>query len=144
MLNKVKENIKLAMKNKEDKKNILRLILAKAKDIAKNDGNREVSSSDVEQAILKQIKQNNETIEISLANQRDCSKEQKEVEILMAYLPKQKTKKEMEELVTKIVNSLPEDKRNQKGRGLVMKELAKYKNVLNMKEASKFVGTILS
>ena len=145
MLKKINEDIKSAMKNKETEvRNILRMVLAKAKDLAKSDKNREVTSEDVKNAIQKQIKQNKETISYSKEDGRDCSKEEKEIEILMSYLPKQKTKEEMQELVKSIVDTLPEDKRNLKGRGLVMKELSQYKDVIDMKEAGNFAATLLN
>ena len=145
MLKKINEDIKSAMKNKETKvRNILRMVLAKAKDLAKSDKNREVTSEDIKNAIQKQIKQNKETISYSKEDGRDCSKEEKEVEILMSYLPKQKTKEEMQELVRSIIDTLPEDKRNPKGRGIVMKELSKYKDVVDMKEAGNFAATLLN
>jgi uncharacterized protein YqeY len=126
------------------KRDILRMVMAKAKDIAKKDKNREVTDLDLLSAIQKQIKQNKETLEFLKKDNRDCSEAENEIEILSTYLPEQMSKDRMAELVRGIVNNIPEDQRNQKARGIVMKELSKHKDTLDMKEAGAFAATLLS
>jgi len=145
LLKKIKEDIKNAMKEKDiETRDILRVIVAKANDIAKSDNNRDVNSEDIKMAIQKQVKQNKETISFLQEDNRSTEKEDREINILMAYLPKQMSKEETTELVKKIVMSIPEKERTNKSRGLIMKELSKYKDVLDMKEAGKIVGSFLN
>ena len=59
MLQTIKNDIKEAMREKNNElKSILRMVMAKANDTAKADGNRETTDADVMSAIQKQIKQN--------------------------------------------------------------------------------------
>lgn len=145
MLIKINNDIKTAMREKNPQvRDLLRLIMAKANDIAKSDNQRDVEDKDVMTAIHRQIKQNKDVISIAADNGRDTSKDEAEVTILMTYLPKQKSVEEVTEIISNIVSNLPEEKRNQKGRGLVMKELSQYKDVMDMKEASHIAGDLLN
>jgi len=145
MLQTIKNDIKAAMREKNNElKSILRMVMAKANDTAKADGDRDTSDADVMSAIQKQIKQNKDVIEIAKENGRDASKDEKEVEILMNYLPQQMTEEEIQTLVEGIVSELPEDKRNNKGRGIVMGKLKPYKDQLDMGKASQIAGKLLS
>ena len=145
LIKTIQENIKTAMREKDaNKRDILRMVITKAKEIAKRDNKRDVKDEDVLTGIQKQIKQNKETLEFIKQDGRDSSKIENEIEILSAYLPEQMSRDRMTELVRGIVSNIPEDQRNQKARGLVMKELSKYKDTLDMKEAGAFAATLLS
>jgi len=142
MLKRIQEDIKKAMKEKNTEvRNILRIIVAKAKDIAKNDRNREVTNEDVMTAIQRQIKQNKETISFAKKEARDTTKEEAEITVLMEYLPKQKTEEEIRELIVQIIETISEE--GPRARGKVMKELSKYKNEIDMKIASQIAGEFL-
>ena len=142
MLKRIQEDIKKAMKEKNTEvRNILRIIVAKAKDIAKNDRNREVTNEDVMTAIQRQIKQNKETISFAEKEARDTTKEEAEITVLMEYLPKQKTEEEIRELIVQIIETISEE--GPRARGKVMKELSKYKNEIDMKIASQIAGEFL-
>ena len=144
MLKKINENIKTAMRNKKTaERNILRMVLSKAKLIAKNDNDRELTDKDILVAIRKQIKQNKETIVCLIEGKRDTSKEDFEVEILSTYLPTQMSFDEMQKIVKKIVETIPEEDKNPKSKGLVMGKLSQYRDSIDMKEASKFADTFL-
>jgi len=145
MLERIQNDIKTAMKEKNiEVRNILRMIMSKAKDIAKSDKNRDVTSEDVMTAIHRQIKQNKETISFAEKENRDTNKEEKEIEILMSYLPEQMTEDEIKDLVASIISCIPEEERTNRSRGIVMKELSKYKDQLDMKIANKYVGEALN
>ena len=145
MLQTIKNDIKEAMRAKNnDLKNILRMVMAKANDTAKADGNRETTDEDVMSAIQKQIKQNKDVITLAKENDRDSDKDEREVEILMNYLPQQMSEEDIQTLVEGIVSELPEDKRNNKGRGIVMAKLRPYKDQLDMGKASQIAGKLLS
>jgi uncharacterized protein YqeY len=142
MLQTIQNDIKTAMKNKNvEERNILRMIVSKAKDIAKNDGNRNTTSEDVMVAIQRQIKQNKETISFAEKENRDISKETQEIEILEKYLPTQKTDEEITKLIETILASTED--RSPRVRGFVMKELSQYKNELDMKKASQILSSLL-
>ncbi len=149
MLARINTDIKKAMKDKNTiVRDLLRLIKARANDIAKDDTKRPLeertaNDADIMTAIHRQIKQNKDVILIASENGRDTDKDENEVEILMTYLPVQKTEDEVKEIVLGIISNLPEDKRNPKGRGLVMKELSQYKDVLDMKAAGNIAGDML-
>lgn len=146
MLKQINANIKTAMREKNNEvKDILRLILGKAKDIAiaREEGQREVTSEDVKTAIQKQIKQNKETIVVLKDNARDFSKEENEIAILMEYLPKQMSTEDMNTLVRSIVDKIPEEDRIPRAKGTIMKELAPYRDTIDMKEAGNFASTFL-
>jgi len=145
MLQTIKNDIKEAMREKNNElKSILRMVMAKANDTAKADGNRETTDADVMSAIQKQIKQNKDVITLAKENDRDSDKDEREVEILMNYLPQQMSEEDIQTLVEGIVSELPEDKRNNKGRGIVMAKLRPYKDQLDMGKASQIAGKLLS
>lgn len=148
--NKVNEDIKLFMKSGEtQKRDILRLVSSKAKLTAKEDMKRPVearsdaSDADMLAAIQRQIKQNKETIDFCVKENRPYDKEQQEVDILMEYLPKQKTEDEIKTIVANIINNIPVEDRTAKARGIVMKELAPLKDELDMKLAGTIAAQIL-
>ena len=57
-------------------------------------------------------------------------KDEKEVQILMTYLPQQMSEEEVTELVNKIVSEIPEADRTPKARGRVMELLKNTKMFL--------------
>lgn len=101
LLNDMKE----AMKNKNTvRKNTIQLvradILNKEKELQK-----ELSDTEIEQLIQKQIKQKNDTIGMLLEHNRETEIQdiQKEQEILSEYLPKQLTVEELDRVVTRVL-----------------------------------------
>ena len=142
MLQKIKEEIKVAMKNKDPlKRNILRMILANSNNIAKNDGNRETKEEDILSALKRQVKQNKETVEFAKKEGRDHSKESKEIEILENYLPQKIDKNILEAFVSAQIIKLLNEGTNIKasiGRimGLIKKE---YGASVDMKEAKEIL-----
>lgn len=141
IINLIKEDIKNAMKQNDSfSRDILRFVLSKANSIAKEDKNRELEEKDILVAIQRQIKQNKEVIEIYKKEHKDFSKEEKEISILIEYLPKQKTEEEMKTIILNIIDSV---EKSPKSKGLVMKELAKYKDEMDMKRAGEIVNEML-
>jgi len=144
MLKEINKNIKQAMRDKNTvRRNILRMILSRAKLIAKNDKDRELTDEDIFTSIRKQIKQNKETIVCLKEGKRDFSQEEFEMEILSTYLPAQMSSAEMEKIVVGLIEEIPEEKRNLKSKGLIMGKLSQYKDSLDMKEAGNFANTLL-
>ena len=80
----------------------------------------ELSESDELDVVRKQVKQRNDSFaEFSKAGRQELAdKEARERDILMTYLPAQKSPEEVREIVKGIVTELPQGSRNQ---GSVMK-----------------------
>lgn len=143
LANQVKEDIVKSMKEGNVLvRDILRFVSSKANLIAKEDLKRPVeerlsaSDADMLLAIQRQIKQTKEVIEIYKREGKETSKEENETTVLIAYLPSQMTESEIEELVSKIIKEQP-------NKGMVMKELSKYKDNMDMKIASSIVNKLM-
>jgi len=80
----------------------------------------ELGDSDGLEGVRRQVKQRNDSItEYRRAKRKDlASKEERERDILLAYLPAQKSADEIREVVRKATADIPHDSRNQ---GAVMK-----------------------
>ena len=142
MIKNIKNQIKEAMKSKDFlKRDILRLILANAMNIAKADGNREVSEEDCLTAIKRQVKRGKETIEFAKKEGRDTSKEEKEIEILNSFLPLKVNLKVVEGFIEAQIIKLKNegaDLRKSIGRimGLIKKE---FGDSIEMGDAKKIL-----
>jgi len=151
MLKTFKDKIKQAMREKDTRtRSILRLVLGKAKDIAKErktEEERIVTDKDLLIATQRQVKQLKETIAELTKAGRDKSfyeSELAEIEILSEYLPKQMTNEDITALVKTVIDTIPEENRNMKqGKGLAMKGLAKYRDTIDMKFAGEEVNKAL-
>ena len=126
--NKIDEDYKKAIKNKEqDKINALRLIRSaiKDKDISlRTSENKEgVSDSEILTLLISLIKQRKDSIEQFQKAKRDdlIKNEQGEIDVINQYLPNQKTEEETE----KIIN-----------------DLIKANNLENLKDMGKLMGFI--
>ena len=80
----------------------------------------ELSNEEMLAVIQKQVKQRNDSIaEYTKANRTDLiEKEQKEKDILIKYLPAQKSESEIRQTVKALIATIPSEERNQ---GNVMK-----------------------
>ena len=110
--NKIDEDYKQSIKNKDQKKtDTLRLIRSaiKDKDISsRTSENKEgINDSEILSLLLNLIKQRNDSIEQFQKAKRDdlIKNEQNEIEIIKAYLPQQKTQEEIEKIINEIITS---------------------------------------
>lgn len=130
IINEVKQEIKKAMKEKNTiKKDVLKLILGKSEELAKEKiikekgdlSNIEISDEVVITALNKELKQLTQTKTILEENNKIDSSLYNEtilkLEIVKSYLPKQMTEEELTQKIEEIINSIG-DKNN---RGLIMK-----------------------
>jgi len=130
IINEIKQEIKMAMKEKNTiKKDVLKLILGKSEELAKEKiikekgdlSNIEISDEVVITALNKELKQLTQTKTILEENNKIDSSLYKEtilkLEIVKSYLPKQMTEEELTQKIEEIINSIG-DKNN---RGLIMK-----------------------
>lgn len=101
LLNDMKE----AMKNKDTiRKNTIQLVRATILNKEK-DEQKELSDTEIEQIISKEIKKRNDTIGMLLEHNRETEigDIQKEQNVLAEYLPKPLTPEELDRVVTKIL-----------------------------------------
>jgi len=83
---------------------------------------KDLSQEEELAALKKQVKQRNDSIaEFTKAGRAQLAdKEEKERDILMAYLPAQKSPDEVRQIVRDLIGALPQESRNQ---GAIMKEV---------------------
>ena len=110
--NKIDEDYKQSIKNKDQKKtDTLRLIRSaiKDKDISsRTSENKEgINDSEILSLLLNLIKQRNDSIEQFQKAKRDdlIKNEKSEIEVIKGYLPQQKTQEETETIINKIISS---------------------------------------
>ena len=110
---KIETEYKRAVKSKDKAKiSTYRLILSGIKDLdilnRSGPNKKDTNDSDISNLLKKMIKQRTESIEVYKKNNRNdlLQIEQKEVEILSNYLPKQYTEEETKRLCLDLVNKL--------------------------------------
>lgn len=102
---KLLNDMKEAMKNKDTvRKNTIQLVRAAILNKEK-DEQKELTDTEIEQIISKEIKKRNDTIGMLLEHNRETEigDIQKEQDVLAEYLPKPLTPEELDRVVTKIL-----------------------------------------
>jgi uncharacterized protein YqeY len=109
--NKIDEDYKQSIKNKDQKKtDTLRLIRSaiKDKDISsRTSENKEgINDSEILSLLLNLIKQRNDSIEQFQKAKRDdlIKNEKSEIEVIKDYLPQQKTQEETEKIINELIS----------------------------------------
>lgn len=118
---KLMEDLKTSMKNKDTiRKNTITLVRAAIKQI-EVDQRREVSDEEIVEIISKQLKERRLSIEdFEKGNRQDLiDTNNKEIDILLNYLPKQLSEDEVEKIVDDTIKELGAS--SMKDIGLVMK-----------------------
>ena len=140
MVEKLKQDMVEAMKNKEKERlTVIRMVKA-AMDQEHIDRKREINDELLIDVVNKQIKMRKDSIaEFDKAGRTDLSeKTQSEVDILMAYLPEQLSTEEVSKIIDEIFEEVKPE--GQKDMGKVMKEAtAKLKGKADMKEVSNII-----
>ena len=140
MVEKLKQDMVEAMKNKEKERlTVIRMVKA-AMDQEHIDRKREINDELLIDVVNKQIKMRKDSIaEFDKAGRADLSeKTQSEVDILMAYLPEQLSTEEVSKIIDEIFEEVKPE--GQKDMGKVMKEAtAKLKGKADMKEVSNII-----
>ena len=147
---KIENEYKNSVKSKDKSKiSTYRLILSGIKDldISNRSGpdKKDTDDSDIKKLLKKMIKQRSESIDVYKKNNRDdlLIIEQKEVEILSSYLPKQLSEIETKDLCVEIISKV--DAKTIKDMGKVMSELKKnYSENLDFSIAGKILKDILN
>ena len=126
-----------------------RLILSGIKnlDISNRSGpdKKDTNDEDIKRLIKKMIKQRSESIDIYKKNERKdlLEVEEKELEILSGYLPKQLSDEETKKICTQTVSKLGAS--SIKDMGKVMGELKKqYENSLDFAKAGSLLKELLN
>ena len=140
MVEKLKQDMIDAMKNKDkDKLTVIRMVKA-AMDQEHIDRKREINDELLIDVVNKQIKMRKDSIsEFEKGNRTDLiEKTQSEIDILMNYLPEQLTEEEMLKVIDEIFEEIKPE--SQKDMGKVMKEAtARLKGKSDMKEVSNII-----
>ena len=147
---KIESNYNNSLKSK-DKAQIstYRLILSSIKDldIANRSGpnKKETNDEDIKKLLKKMIKQRDESIEIYKKNNRQdlLLVEQKEHEIISAFLPKQLSEEETKKICNEVIKKL--NASSIKDMGKVMGSLKKeYSDTLDFSKASLYLKEALN
>ena len=146
---KIKDSLTHNLKNKDEVAiSTIRLILAAIKDHdiqnrTKKD-NSEITDEEILNLLQKMIKQRHESVSIyEKAGRLDLKKrEEKEIEVINSFLPKQITKDELEKIVKDLAKEL--DCKSIKDMGKLISCLKeKYPGQLDMKEVATVAKKIL-
>ena len=148
--NKIETDYKNALKNQyKDKISTYRLVLSGIKDldILNRSGpkKKETDDEDVKKLLKKMIKQRSESIEVYKKGDRQdlLEAEQKEIDLLITYLPKQLNDDETRSICNEIVSSIGAN--SIKDMGKVMGELKKkYSDVIDFSKAGGIIREILN
>ncbi|MDY5875334.1 MAG: GatB/YqeY domain-containing protein [Bacilli bacterium] len=140
MVEKLDKDMIEAMKSKDkDRLVVIRMVKAALKQ-EQIDHKKEINDYLLIDVINKQIKMRKDSIiEFEKGNRTDLvEKTQKEINVLMAYLPEQLSTEEVEKIINEIFEEVKPE--SQKDMGKVMKEAqAKLKGKADMKEVSTII-----
>ena len=140
MVEKLKQDMIEAMKNKEkDRLTVIRMVKA-AMDQEHIDRKKEINDELLIDVVNKQIKMRKDSItEFEKGGRNDLvEKTQSEIELLMTYLPEQLSLEDVKSIIDEIFAEVKPE--GQKDMGKVMKEAtAKLKGKADMKEVSNII-----
>jgi len=145
LVEQINNDMKLAMKSQDKERLSVIRMLKSAVQLSAIEKKHELNDEEVIDVLSKQIKMRKDSVtEFSKANREDLVNQyNKEIEILMTYMPKQLSLEEcleiIEEAITKINPTSP------KQMGLIMKEVTpSLKGKFDMGEVSKIIKDKLS
>ena len=140
MVEKLKQDMIEAMKNKEKERlTVIRMVKA-AMDQEHIDRKKEINDELLIDVVNKQIKMRKDSItEFEKGGRNDLvEKTQSEIELLMTYLPEQLSLEDVKSIIDEIFAEIKPE--GQKDMGKVMKEAtAKLKGKADMKEVSNII-----
>lgn len=121
---RINNDLKEAMKSKDSfRLSVIRMVKG-AMQLAKPNPREELTDDDVITVISKQIKMRNDSIkEFEAAGRSDLVEQNnKEIEILNTYMPKQLSEEELTEIIDKVFEEVKPT--SQKDMGLIMKNIS--------------------
>lgn len=144
MVEKLKNDMIEAMKNKDkDRLAVIRMVKA-AMDLEHIDHKREINDELLIEVVSKQIKTRKESIvEFEKGNRGDLvEKTQSEIDILMPYLPEQLSDEEVEKIIDEAFAKI--NPTSAKEMGLIMREVTpQLKGKADMKKVSEIIRSKL-
>ena len=145
MVEKLKQDMIEAMKNKEKERlTVIRMVKA-AMDQEHIDRKREINDELLTEVVSRQIKMRRESVlEFEKGNREDLiAKTKNEIELLSKYLPEQLSDEEVVKVIDEIFAEVKPE--SQKDMGKVMKEATlKLKGKTDMKKVSEMIKSRLS
>ncbi len=142
---KINNDLKEAMKNKDSfKLGVIRMIKG-AMQLEKPNPREELTDADVIKVISKQIKMRKESIrEFEKAGRNDLVEQnEKEIEILNTYMPKQLSEKELNAVIDKVFEEVKPT--SMKDMGIIMKTVTPLvQGQADMSEVSRIIKEKLS
>ena len=146
----IETDYKTALKSKDKKKiSTYRLILSGIKDLDINNRSgpdkKETDDNDIKKLLKKMIKQRSESIEVyKKSNRNDLLEiEQREINIISEYLPKQLSEEETKKLCSEIIEKIGAS--SIKDMGKIMGELKKnYSDTIDFSKAGAIIKDSLN
>ncbi|KKP67195.1 MAG: hypothetical protein UR66_C0005G0040 [Candidatus Moranbacteria bacterium GW2011_GWE1_35_17] len=127
---KIKADLKEAMKSGDtEKRDVLRMVDSMIKNVEIEKGKRETGLSDEEimEVMMRAVKQRKDSASQFIAGGRPelAEKEQREIDIIAAYLPEQLSKEEITKVVREVIAELGAVSKNDMGKvmGQIMGKL---------------------
>lgn len=145
LVEKLNENIKTAMKEKNSEKLLaLRTLFSDVKNVAIKSGRKDLIDDDVVTAVQKAIKQRTDSAEQFRNGGRVelAVVEETQVEYFREYLPAQLSSEELTSIISETISSLGVTSKKEMGK--VMKELTpKIKGKADMREVNQIISSML-
>jgi uncharacterized protein len=141
LLDQLKSDLVIAMKEKNELRLLVLRSLLSSLNYFKIEAQHELTDEDVQNVLAKEAKKHRESIEMYKKGGRNelVDSEQKELEILMLYMPKQMSEEEAENIIKVEVDRL-KIKGGEINQGIVMKAVMP---VLKGKADGRMVGEIV-
>ncbi|WP_044642375.1 GatB/YqeY domain-containing protein [Risungbinella massiliensis] len=145
LIEQLQTDMKAALKNKESERlSVIRMVRAAIKD-AEIEKRQALTDEEALQVVAKAVKQRRDSAaEYEKANRQDLAeKEQKEIDILIDYLPKQLSEEELRTIVQETVQELGATSKKEMGKvmGAVLPKIA---GKADGKEVNRLVQEYLS
>lgn len=146
LVEKLNENIKTAMKEKNSEKLLaLRTLFSDVKNVAIKSGRKDLIDDDVVTAVQKAIKQRTDSAEQFRNGGRVelAVVEETQVEYFREYLPVQLSSEELTSIISETISSLGVTSKKEMGK--VMKEITpKIKGKADMREVNQIISSMLA
>lgn len=140
LFNQINEDIKTSMKNKDAfKLSVIRMVKG-AMQLEVINKKRDLNDDEVIAIVAKQIKMRKDSIEEFKKASRDdlVEKTQKEVDILVTYMPKQLSEEEINKVIDEVFEIVKPS--SMKDLGMIMKEISpKVKGKADMSEVNRLI-----
>lgn len=145
LIEQLQTDMKAALKNKESERlSVIRMVRAAIKD-AEIEKRQTLTDEEALQVVVKAVKQRRDSaVEYEKANRSDLAeKEQREIDILIDYLPKQLSEEELRTIVQETVQELGATSKKEMGKvmGAVLPKVA---GKADGKEVNRLVQEYLS